>query len=523
MSPTVQRIGWILLFVFLLPAVTFSVYEINSLNENEKALEEIYTQQLDAILFSVNQYADDVVREWASSLDLQMRDSDASTVIENVSSFRFEHPSIRQVFLIPEDTSQIQAITADTIRTTQLSAVLDSSSTVKSTVLNKLQTYLNAGYRKIEAINHVCTPGEEMVIFALNGEEHPFKWAAFLIYPDDFIDLELTNRLQEIARDQFVLTVNNQESQVQIYTSDPTDSVEVQVQNTLWILPNHFLGIAFKGETLQKVVQDRFFTNMAIIGILNILLLAGVIWVFSNIQREVRLAQVKSEFVSNVSHEIRTPLALISMFAETLEMGRVNSDSRKQEYYTIIHKESRRLSGIVNKILNFSQIEAGKKTYHSEPLNVNEIVTELADTYRFHLSQQGFAFDIQTCEECPEVDGDREAISEVIVNLLDNAIKYSDTQKHIKIKTSTRGEQFLVEVIDRGVGIAPENMDSIFEKFYRVGQRNVHSTKGTGLGLALVHHIMKAHEGDIEVESTLGKGSVFRLVFPIKKNLADSL
>ena len=146
MSPTVQRIGWILLFVFLLPAVSFSVYEINSLNENEKALEEIYTQQLDAILFSVNQYADDVVREWASTLDMQIRESDASEVIEKASSFRFEHPAIRQVFLIPEDTSNIQALTAVTLRTTQLSAVLDSSATVKATVLNKLQTYLKAGY-----------------------------------------------------------------------------------------------------------------------------------------------------------------------------------------------------------------------------------------------------------------------------------------------------------------------------------------------------------------------------------------
>ncbi|MEM6764060.1 MAG: ATP-binding protein [Bacteroidota bacterium] len=520
MSPTVQRIGWILLFVFLLPAVSFSVYEINSLNENEKALEEIYRQQLDAILFSVNQYADDVVREWAQNLDMQIKEAQEPEVLAQSMNFRNEHPAIQRIFLIPEDSTQVIALSADSTNTYTLGAVLDSSTYMKQRVLDKLQTYLTAGYRKIEAINHVCDPGEEMVIFALNGEAHPYKWASFLINPDDFVELELTNKLQEIARDKFILTVSNLDTQNQLYTSDPVDSVEVQVQNTLWILPNHFLGIAFKGETLQNLVQDRFFTNLAIIAVLNLLLLAGVIWVFSNIQREVKLAQVKSEFVSNVSHEIRTPLALISMFAETLEMGRVSSESRKHEYYTIIHKESKRLSGIVNKILNFSQIEAGKKTYLSEPLHINEVVEEIADTYRFHLTQQGFTFEVDTCDDCPLVEGDREAISEVIVNLLDNAKKYSDTQKHIRIRTKVRGEQFLVEVIDRGVGIAPENLDAIFEKFYRVGQRNVHNTKGTGLGLALVHHIMKAHEGDIEVESTLGKGSIFRLVFPVKTSLA---
>ncbi len=229
----------------------------------------------------------------------------------------------------------------------------------------------------------------------------------------------------------------------------------------------------------------------------------------------MELAQIKSDFVSNVSHELRTPLALISMFAETLEMGRVKNDEKKQEYYNIISQETNRLSRIVNKILSFSKMEAGKRTYNFEQADINEIVYKVYETYKFHLENNGFKFNLIAGKDIPSIKADPEAISEAVINLIDNAVKYSDQNKEITITTGIEKENIFIEVKDNGIGISPDDQKKIFDKFYRVSTGLVHNSKGTGLGLSLVKHIVDAHKGKIELKSTPGKGSIFKLIFPL--------
>ena len=227
------------------------------------------------------------------------------------------------------------------------------------------------------------------------------------------------------------------------------------------------------------------------------------------------LARLKSDFVSNVSHELRTPLSLIRLYAETLELGRIKGQSKVEEYYRIIRKESERLTALINNILDFSRIEAGRKEYEFRQTDLAELVTTTLDTYRDQIDEQGFTFEQRIDPDIPPLRVDREAIARSLVNLVTNALKYSDREKHIGVRLYRADGVVRLEVADRGIGIARGEQSKIFEKFYRAGDPLVHNTKGSGLGLSLVRHIAHAHGGEVAVESSPGKGSTFTLTLPL--------
>jgi len=229
------------------------------------------------------------------------------------------------------------------------------------------------------------------------------------------------------------------------------------------------------------------------------------------------LSQLKNDFVSNVSHEIRTPLALITMYIETLEMGRVKNEGKIKEYYTIIMNQTTRLSGIVNRILNFSQIEGNKRKYFLSMTNLNEIVENAFLTLNYSLETKGFTYTFEPDKNLPPILADREAIADAFVNLVDNAMKYSPGKKEIVVRTASNDQYIYLEVEDHGLGISDKDQKYIFDKFYRVTESNLaNKVKGSGLGLAIVKHIMDAHEGKIYVKSAPGSGSLFRLSFPVR-------
>jgi two-component system phosphate regulon sensor histidine kinase PhoR len=251
---------------------------------------------------------------------------------------------------------------------------------------------------------------------------------------------------------------------------------------------------------------------------MDFVLASGAWIVYRNMRREMELVRLKSDFVSNVSHELRTPLSLIRMFAETLEMGRLTSEDKKREYYTTILQETERLTRLVNNILNFSRMDAGKKEYHFEQTNVNEVLSMVLDTYELRLQSEGFTPVVELASGLPPISADKEAVSEAIINILDNAVKYSEAEKFFHIRSGRSEHGIFIEVEDHGIGIAPSQHEKIFETFYRVSGGLVHNTKGSGLGLALVKHIMDAHGGEVKVISSPGKGSTFRLEFPFDRN-----
>jgi signal transduction histidine kinase len=325
-------------------------------------------------------------------------------------------------------------------------------------------------------------------------------------------------------RSEFV----NPESSVVIRVAEPTGEIvyenaptpddkkfEVKRVMTSPSFKGLKLYLRYRGRSIEEEVRWLAVAKIGLIGLIDLMLGAGLLLVYSNVRREVHLSRLKSDFVANVSHELKTPLALIRLFAETLELGRVQNEEKAQQYYRVINKESHRLTQLINNILDFSRIEAGRKEYRFAPADVAQIVHEVVEAYRFPIEQQGFRLEVKVADDVPELEVDKEALGQALINLVNNAIKYSPHEKYLRLELKRAGEKVLLSVTDHGIGVAKGEQKKVFEKFYRAENSLVHETKGSGLGLSLVQHIMEAHGGSVELDSALGKGSTFTLVLPI--------
>jgi len=275
------------------------------------------------------------------------------------------------------------------------------------------------------------------------------------------------------------------------------------------------LGVKFQGTTAEAISDRWVLQSFLILGVLSVLMIGGLVLTYRSVDKQVALARLKSDFVSNVSHELRTPLALIRLYAETLELGRITTQGKKHEYYSIIRKESERLTALINNILDFSRIEAGRKEYDFRETDIAELVRNTLDSYRYQIEQQGFALEEHIDPSIPTVRVDREAIARALVNLVNNALKYSNNEKFLGVRLYKENSALKLEVSDHGIGIERHEQSRIFEKFYRTCDPLVHNTKGSGLGLSLVRHITHAHGGEVQVESTPGRGSKFTLSLPL--------
>jgi signal transduction histidine kinase len=278
------------------------------------------------------------------------------------------------------------------------------------------------------------------------------------------------------------------------------------------------LGIGYSDTTVAALARSQFRQNLLLIVLGLALLVLGLAVALRATSRELKLVEAKETFVSNVSHELKTPLALIRLFAETLEMGRVSNDEEMRVYGRIINRESNRLTQLINNILDFSRIEAGRRKYQFVETNIAEVIEEALQSCEYQLQSAGFDVTTGIQSELPPVLIDREAITQAVQNLLNNAMKYSTDVKRIEVRVERRGETLAVEIADCGVGIPRSEHRKIFEKFYRISIGTVHDTKGSGLGLAIVRHIVEAHHGEILVASAPGKGSRFTMLLPIARS-----
>jgi two-component system, OmpR family, phosphate regulon sensor histidine kinase PhoR len=187
------------------------------------------------------------------------------------------------------------------------------------------------------------------------------------------------------------------------------------------------------------------------------------------------------------------------------------------EYHKIIYQETNRLTDIVNKILNFSKIEEKRYQYNFTDVNLNELVGIVVERFGYHLHNSGFEVNLKLAENIPQINADREALIEVLVNLMDNAIKYSNVTKYVALETRMEKDQIVFMISDKGVGINETQQKFIFDKFYRATETEVHNIKGSGLGLAIVKHIIESHKGRITVQSVPEQGTTFTIVFPVER------
>jgi signal transduction histidine kinase len=318
---------------------------------------------------------------------------------------------------------------------------------------------------------------------------------------------------------QVIFGVFNEQQQLLFTNAEKAENLEnFEVKSSFGrSFPLWTLAGSFRDSKIEDISNLYFSRGLAVTILVFGLLFLGVILILRVTAREVSLAQSKSAFVSNVSHELKTPLALIRLFAETLQSGRVKNPEKVQEYYRIINTESVRLTHLINNILDFSAIEAGRKDYNFEKCDLSETVADVVNSYSFSLENAGFEVKTNFAENLPLISIDCDAISQAVINLLNNAAKYSLDEKFVEVNIERRKENIAIEITDHGIGIAPNEQAKIFEDFYRVGGSNdVHNVKGSGLGLALVKHIAEAHGGRISVNSVLHRGSTFTILLPIE-------
>jgi signal transduction histidine kinase len=245
-------------------------------------------------------------------------------------------------------------------------------------------------------------------------------------------------------------------------------------------------------------------------------------WAIRSTAKELKLASLKSDFVSTVSHELRTPLTSIRYLAELLQRGRVDNEERKQEYYETIANESEQLSRLINNILDFSRIEAGMKEYQFSDTDMAELARDVASKFQQQAAQAGFTVKSQVSDQIPEASVDREAISQALFNLLDNALKYSGESREIFLSAWSDKDSVFLQIRDEGTGIREEEKEKVFEKFYRSEYLRDNSIRGSGIGLTLVAHIVKAHGGQVLLESNPGKGTKVVIELPVKRKVVKN-
>lgn len=515
MKSAANRLIITVIGTILLPIIVYSVYEISSITEDEEVIEKVYHEQLNAIIFSVNQFSDDNLSSILNKLEDNLSDSLTLSDAEPFLAFS----NFNVLLLKAADSSQARAVVLnDRLKPRNWLALQDSLLAANPELSEQLLRYKTGGYRKIEPIGTIRLDGEnQQIIRAVLDTKMGEIQLTGLLSIEGFANNVLAPKLQQIAEGELVITLGYSATNQLVYLTDSLTN-DVILRKSMWLFPDLEVGISSSSKTVKELVEERMYYNLGSSLLLISLLIFGFSLVVRNFRREMHLAQTKSDFVSNVSHELRTPLSLISMFAETLFLDRVPSQEKRKEYEEIILKETNRLTNIVNKILNFSQIEANKRTYTPTCTDINELLREVVHDYAYHIEKNGFTHSCELTEPLPQPLVDREGLYEALVNLVDNAIKYSDQEKNLVFRTGQKGNAVYLEVEDKGIGIATDKVKQIFEKFYRVTDGNVYTTQGAGLGLALVSHIMDAHNGDVEVESTLGKGSTFRLVFYLENH-----
>jgi signal transduction histidine kinase/tetratricopeptide (TPR) repeat protein len=246
-----------------------------------------------------------------------------------------------------------------------------------------------------------------------------------------------------------------------------------------------------------------------------IILACGLFFTLQTVNNEMHLSKMKSYFMSTVSHEFKSPLTSIRQMAEMLVRDRVPSPDRKQKYYSTILQQSERLSHLIDNILDFTKMEEGHKVFHFEKADIVTVVKDVVELLRELTANAGFQINLVIPEHVPDIVFDREAIEQVIYNLIDNACKYSHQSKTVDVQLFLKDRNISISVRDYGVGIRKEDQEKIFSRFYRAGEELTQNVKGSGIGLAIVKQIVEAHGGTILVESEVDKGSRFTVVLPI--------
>lgn len=531
----------------VLPALILIFFQFRSMTElqakTKAAIKENLRQTLQTAIGAVHTQTKQLADDSFSSFSAANFKADGREKIEDFcKQIKTRHPEAESVFVISQCACQGQPFAAvfnsEEFQWTENPADGDVNSEVSKIIAAIRATHQNSQQSVSEndvlfarqncpLCQHNKNTTEKLYVYKAVKDESGNKIIGFigLTLKAEYVSEQLNRQITSNAElqgvtDKSELAVSVFDENARPIYSSSSNAQSGEVQSAFEpMFPNWNAALGFRDKTVDALASENFRQSVLInIGVL-ISLIVGIILLLQAVFQQMRLAKAKSAFVSNVSHELKTPLALIRLFAETLELNRVKDTSQAQEYYRIIGNESRRLTRLIDNILDFSKIEAGHKQYQFSATDVGEIAREVAESYRYSIKNAGFDFEINIRQNLPPIPIDRDAIAQTLLNLINNAVKYSNLEKKIKLDVYTRSAKLVIEVADSGIGISRAEQSRIFEKFYRVNSDFVQNVKGSGLGLAVVKHIVEAHGGTIAIKSIEGKGSRFTISFPAEPNI----
>ncbi len=365
-------------------------------------------------------------------------------------------------------------------------------------------------------------PEHRIILNPITDESSKLVGLAGMIIDQDYftevvLPKAIANALPAFSgKHDLKVVVHDQDGRL-VYPSDvKVPGREPKIRRHLsYVFTDWKIGLYGGFATPEQWARGNFAFNMSLSVVLAMVLISGIVLALRTASREMRLSRMKNDFVSNVSHELRTPLSSIRVFGEFMRRGRVTQQNKIREYGEYIENESRRLTQLINNILDFSRIESGRKVYTFEQSDLEDVVQGALSTCAVRLRSSGFKIDYRPpAAPLPTLRIDSGAIDRAVCNLLDNAAKYSGDGREIVVCLTRTDSQAQLSVQDNGSGISREEQKRIFERFHRVSTGLVHDVKGSGLGLSIVQHIARAHGGKIAVDSEPGQGSTFTISLP---------
>lgn len=384
-----------------------------------------------------------------------------------------------------------------------------------STVLKQYNTLLNAR-RRLQVTNAKSLASMDQ---GLRSNDEVFSSDFNYALLDSIVREELIINGVDVSPELGVLRASSEELLYCSESSMKDDLLQSAYRYNLHLgglptIDDYYLVLAFHSSDLWMLTNQHF--DM-VTSLLLIAILVALFWVCLRIIQKLNtLDEMKTSFINNMTHELKTPLATISLTNEMLRDETVQLDEEtRRRFLAVVRDETHRMQVLIETILQNSKMSSKNYSIHPVSVDVNDLIHEVAVTFGLQIESRGGTLDLQLCDDDAVVEGDKLHLTNMIYNLVDNAMKYSREAPQVIIATHRKEHEFCISVSDRGIGIAPEDQKHIFEKFYRVSTGNVHNVKGFGIGLNYVSQVVSLHHGTIRVESQLGQGTTFTITLPV--------
>jgi two-component system phosphate regulon sensor histidine kinase PhoR len=352
----------------------------------------------------------------------------------------------------------------------------------------------------------------------INEELHPFYLETLLKreFYDQHINQDFQYGIYDCFTDSIVFGNLIKYTGDSLFASITDTLPEATYANLKWKTDGHYFTVFFPGMDGKSIDSEKAFISPWIyVSIIALLVLVFFGYSLSIIIRQKRLSEIKTDFINNMTHELKTPISTIGLSSEMLLRTDFTDDPEKiKRYAGIIYKENKRLENQVERVLNVAKLDKEHLTLSKEKLDLHELLEEAKENFEFNQLEQGGKIELELSASSGEIVADPVHITNVVYNLLDNAVKYCDKTPEVVLRTREDKKGLIFEISDNGIGIRREDQKMIFDKFYRVPTGNIHNVKGFGLGLYYVKLIVDEHGGKLDVKSSPGKGTTFTLWLP---------